>query len=139
MYTRTKLWTIQPVHPNKFMCVVVLLPILTPTSDIIRCSPSSALSPDEKHIAISNALDGVDIYPLFPDSRPIRHYHYTPAPSMNKNLSMSLSFIHHGRALVCGSPRGSVSIWDEVTEELLQTLAHEGIKPSLSPKLFSFR
>lgn len=39
---------------------------------------------------------------------------------------MSVTFIHEGHAVVCGSPRGNVSIWDEATEELLQTLPHEG-------------
>lgn len=101
------------------------------------------MSPDEKYIAVWNGVDGVDLYPLSADSRPVRHYHYAPTFDIGKTLSMSISFVHQGRAVVCGSPRGSVSIWDQATEELLQTLEHDGTIPTLSfvynvPSLIEF-
>jgi COMPASS component SWD3 len=44
------------------------------------------------------------------------------------NFPLGVSFLHRGRAVVCGSQTGSVKIWETLSGEHLQTLEHKGLR-----------
>ncbi|KAG2143253.1 hypothetical protein BD769DRAFT_1661689 [Suillus cothurnatus] len=43
------------------------------------------------------------------------------------NFPLGVSFLHHGRAVICSSQTGSVKIWDTLSGEHLQTLEHKDV------------
>ncbi|KAH9885093.1 hypothetical protein C8Q73DRAFT_601742, partial [Cubamyces lactineus] len=82
----------------------------------------SSLSPDGSTIAICNLLNGFVRYDLNTGEM-IRHY----PVEVVENVPLPVIFIHQGRALLCGSDRGEVSIFNTEAGSLVQVLHHQGL------------
>ncbi|KAH9840939.1 WD40-repeat-containing domain protein [Rhodofomes roseus] len=84
----------------------------------------SAINKKFRFIAVHNFKDGVHLYSLGAEQKPLRHYKFDVEPI--PDVLLQVSFIHGGQAIVCGTTTGNVCIWQTTTGELYQTLAHQG-------------
>ena len=83
----------------------------------------SALSPDEKHIVVSNLYDGLDFYSI--SDRAVCYS--VPCPiNQNKNKPVPVLFSNDGKVVMVGGTSGSARILDSGSCETLQTLSHNG-------------
>jgi hypothetical protein len=57
-------------------------------------------------------------------SVPVQMFRYTPDPE--KNFRSSVAFLQRGQYVLCGSPTGSVGIWETSSGQHQQTLEHHG-------------
>ncbi|KAI0067502.1 WD40 repeat-like protein, partial [Artomyces pyxidatus] len=101
--TLTSLWRIIPVHQHGHIV-------------------SSAFHPDSRSILVSILGNAMDLY-RFAQPKPVQSYRY-PADS-GRNFPMKVAFLHQGRAVTSGAPRGNVCIWATDTAEVIQTLPHD--------------
>ncbi len=85
------------------------------------CSARSALSSDEKMIAICNLFDGFASYSLETREK-VRHY----PVEIHQNVPLPVLFIHEGNYILCGSDCGDVSVFNGVDGSLQQVLRHPG-------------
>jgi hypothetical protein len=65
----------------------------------------------------------MDLYPIG-QSTPIQKFRYTLDPG--KNYKCSITFLHNGQLVLCGSPTGNVGIWDASSGQHQQSLEHHG-------------
>ncbi|KAI9060079.1 WD40 repeat-like protein [Trametes sanguinea] len=87
----------------------------------------SALSPDGRNLVVYNMVSGVARYAIGPKgsrSKP-RQFYKLEKPARSK-LRLHTSFLHDGRAIVCGTTTGQVCIWNVKTGEHFQLLTHAG-------------
>ncbi len=88
---------------------------------------SSSLSPNENSIVIYNIRDGVDVYAVKATGggrrKPKRSFKL-PKPART-NYAVQVMYVNDGRGVVCGTTTGEVCIWDTMSGEIYQTLAHE--------------
>jgi WD40 repeat protein len=83
----------------------------------------SAVSPDEKHIVVSNLYDGLDFYSI--SDRALSHS--VPCPiNQQKNKPVPVVFSRDGEIVVVGGTSGSVKVLNSRSCETLQTLSHDG-------------
>ncbi|KAI0654585.1 quinon protein alcohol dehydrogenase-like superfamily [Cubamyces menziesii] len=82
----------------------------------------SALSPDEKAIAICNLMNGFAQYRV-KTGEMLSQY---PVEVVD-NVPLPVLFIHEGRSLLCGSDRGEVTIFNAETGSLVQVLQHPDV------------
>ena len=104
------------------MCVVHsnCAPRLTPFSGY------SAISPDEKHLAISNLFDGLDWYSITEH----KLSHSVPCPiNLQNNIPLPVHFGDDGGIIIVGGSSGNARILDTTTAETIQTLSHDGTYP----------
>ncbi|KAJ3552959.1 hypothetical protein NM688_g3877 [Phlebia brevispora] len=80
----------------------------------------SAISPDEKLIAICNLAGGFDLYDLHSHEKTKTYLVPTPKDG---NVPLPVSFIHEGEDLLFGSSCGAVQITD-VVSPIVQKLPH---------------
>ncbi|KAF8347504.1 hypothetical protein F5887DRAFT_1072489 [Amanita rubescens] len=83
----------------------------------------SAISPDEKEIAVSNYRMGVDIYST--ESLVKTRSYADDIPIMLYYDLLSVNFLANGRFVTMGSHNGQVRIWDKHTGKIVQTLEHD--------------
>jgi hypothetical protein len=74
---------------------------------------------------VSNLRDGMDLYKTG-WSTPVQSYRQGLVEELDKNYPFEVSFLHGGKAVVCGSSSGNIGIWDTSTGEQLQCLPHGG-------------
>ncbi|RDX51813.1 WD40 repeat-like protein [Lentinus brumalis] len=86
----------------------------------------SALSPDYRHIALYNAVDGVDLYVAGQGVKQEARIKYLLDKPPQSKHQLQVQFIHAGQALVCGTTTGTVRLWETGSGEILQELAHGG-------------
>lgn len=86
---------------------------------------SSAVSPDEKILAVTNLYDGIDWYSLtsnhFVDA-PFQHTTTHPTP---ENVILPVTFIHAGSAVLSGTSYGCARITSTKDWSLIEKLPHE--------------
>ena len=81
---------------------------------------SSAVSPDEKVIVVTNLYDGLDWYKI-----PDRCFSRSVPLRINQNLPIPVLLADGGKVLIVGSTSGNVKVLDAHTAETTQTLAHD--------------
>lgn len=86
----------------------------------------SALTPDQRNIAVYNLHDGLDLYAAGPygRQRPRKVYRFNK-PQVSKH-ALQVRFAHYGKALVCGTTTGGILLWEVATGDALQELNHAG-------------
>jgi WD40 repeat protein len=92
---------------------------------LILCTTSgyAALSHNARYLIVSNMNIGMNLYALG-EKEPLQSF--LQPTNTGINFPLGVSFLHRGRAVICGSQTGSVKIWDTLTGEHLQTLEHKG-------------
>jgi len=91
--------------------------------NLFVCSGSSAVSPGEKHIVVSNLFDGLDFYSIA--DRVLSHSVPCPINQQN-NVPVPVLFSGDGNTVIVGGTSGSVRILDSGSCETLQVLSHDG-------------
>ena len=87
------------------------------------CSGWSAISPEEKHIVVSNLFDGLDFYSIVDRSLS----HSVPCPiNQQNNALVPVLFNDAGSTIIVGGSSGSVRVMDSSSCETLQVLSHDG-------------
>jgi hypothetical protein len=84
-------------------------------------SGRSALSPDGEFLVATNLYDGVDWYSI--KSRMLVH---SMVQRIETNVTIPVTFIDHGSAILVGGSCGHASICDANTGETIQELEHDG-------------
>ena len=86
----------------------------------------SAISPNDRHIAVHNFQDGLLMYFIDALNRPKQRkpFHFDVSP--NAKIALQVAFVHAGDAVVCGTTTGEICIWQTRTGELFQQLSHDG-------------
>ncbi|KAG1900873.1 WD40-repeat-containing domain protein, partial [Suillus fuscotomentosus] len=105
--TRDALWHIVP-------------PLSRP--NICATSGYAALSHNARYLLVSNMNIGMNLYTLG-KKEPLQSF--LQPTNTGINFPLGVSFLHGGRAVVCGSQTGSVKIWETLSGEHLQTLEHK--------------
>ncbi|KAF9778446.1 WD40-repeat-containing domain protein [Thelephora terrestris] len=83
----------------------------------------SAISPDEKHLAVSNLFDGLDWYSITEH----KLSHSVPCPiNLQNNVPIPVRFGADGGIIIVGGSSGNARILDSMTAETMQTLSHDG-------------
>lgn len=101
------------------MCVF----IIARRSSLIVFSGYSAISPDEKHLVVSNLFDGLDWYSITEH----KLNHSVPCPiNLQNNIPVPVLFGENGRLIITGGSSGTARILDSMTAETIQTLSHDG-------------
>jgi COMPASS component SWD3 len=106
--------------------------ILSPPVADAGFSGWSAVSPDEKHIVVSNLYDGLDFYSI-PDralSRSVPCF-----IDQQNNRPIPARFSNDGNTVIVGGTSGSVKVLDASSCETLQVLLHNGWLSSLAFEL----
>ncbi|KAG2740402.1 WD40 repeat-like protein [Suillus brevipes Sb2] len=83
----------------------------------------AALSHNARYLIVSNMNIGMNLYALG-EKEPLQSF--LQPTNTGINFPLGVSFLHRGRAVICGSQTGSVKIWDTLSGEHLQTLEHKG-------------
>lgn len=84
----------------------------------LSSSGDASLSPDGRHLAISNLDSGFDVYQM-EDGIPICSFeHEAPEPEI-----VPVRFIHGGHAIIGGSSVGRVCAWDIFLKKKLFVLS----------------
>ncbi|KAH9914248.1 WD40-repeat-containing domain protein [Fomitopsis serialis] len=97
---------------------------IAPTEDAPMIA-SSALSPDCKQLMAYHLQKGLRCYAVATYfAKPSRCKYEFDEPQTSR-LSLQMSFLHGGKAVVCGTTTGKVCIWDIETGELYQKLPHD--------------
>lgn len=100
------------------MCLLPAYP-----SSLICSSGYSAVSPDEKHLVVSNLFDGLDWYSITEH----KLNHSVPCPiNLQNNIPVPVLFGDNGRVIIVGGSSGNARILDSMTAESIQTLPHDG-------------
>lgn len=95
-------------------------------------SGGAAISPDEKSIAITNVLDGLDLYSL-PNLTPLASANFsTQPPGVKKCTTFQVAFVLSGSLAVCGSDQRGVMVVDCQTGKRLTMLPHQAPKSNHS-------
>ncbi|KAJ8583673.1 WD40 repeat-like protein [Rhizopogon salebrosus TDB-379] len=84
----------------------------------------AALSHNARYLIVSNMNIGMNLYALG-EKEPLQSF--LQPTNTGINFPLGVSFLHRGRAVVCGSQTGSVKIWETLSGEHLQTLEHNGL------------
>ncbi|KAF8347502.1 WD40-repeat-containing domain protein [Amanita rubescens] len=103
--TSAQLWCIEPSHTHRH----------------INASGFSAISPDEKEIAISNLSTGVDVYSLKSMTK-TRSFIDTILP--DTNYPIGVEFLANGSLVSSGSHTGRPCVWDKHSCGIFQVLEH---------------
>lgn len=119
--TRDALWQIIPPLSRRQMYIPVFLHAL---ANIYATSGYAALSHNARYLLVSNMNIGMNLYTLG-EKEPLQSF--LQPTNTGINFPLGVSFLHGGRAVVCGSQTGSVKIWETLSGEHLQTLEHKGI------------
>lgn len=85
----------------------------------------AALSPDGNQVLISNLCYGMDLYVLARSHADQRFTSVRTSPE-GLNVPVQVAFLDDGKSVVCGSPEGTVDIFDIVSGDRRQTLDHDG-------------
>ncbi|KAG2140874.1 WD40-repeat-containing domain protein [Suillus cothurnatus] len=112
--TRDALWHIIPPLSRRQMYISVFLGY-------------AALSHNSRYLLVSNMNIGMNLYTLG-EKEPLQSF--LQPTNTGINFPLGVSFLHRGRAVVCGSQTGSVKIWETLSGEHLQTLEHKGLRGS---------
>ncbi|KAH9920711.1 uncharacterized protein B0H18DRAFT_1121803 [Fomitopsis serialis] len=86
---------------------------------------SSALSPDCKQLMAYHLQKGLRRYTVTTYFAKHSRCKYEFDEQQTSRLSLQMSFLHGGKAIVCGTTTGKVCIWDVETGELYQKLPHD--------------
>ncbi|KAH7906047.1 WD40-repeat-containing domain protein [Hygrophoropsis aurantiaca] len=85
------------------------------------CYACSAISLDINALVVQTLHGGLYLYRLG-RTKPIRKFPFIEETSYNYPLTVS--FLHQGQAIVCGSNSGNVHIWKTHSGEVFQILTH---------------
>ena len=87
------------------------------------CSGWSAISPEERHIVVTNLFDGLDFYSIANCALS----HSVPCPiNQQNNALVPVVYSSDGSAIIVGGTSGSIRVLDSRSCETLQVLAHDG-------------
>jgi hypothetical protein len=86
----------------------------------------SAISPDEKALAVTNLYDGIDWYSLDSNHFMDSSFQHTTVHPIPKNVILPVTFIYAGHAVLSGTSHGCARITDANTWSSIGMLAHEG-------------
>ncbi|KAI6013586.1 WD40-repeat-containing domain protein [Pisolithus microcarpus] len=84
---------------------------------------SSAVYLDLNAIVINTLQDGVYLFKLG-STKPVRKWVYDC--KAEARYPLLVSFLHDGKAIISGSPTGSICIWQTGSDDLYQVLPHSG-------------
>lgn len=105
---------------GRVICTCSYTPCL---SSLTSSSGYSAISPDEKHLAISNLFDGLDWYSITEH----KLSHSVPCPiNLQNNIPIPVRFGDDGGIIIVGGSSGNARILDSMTAETIQSLSHDG-------------
>ncbi|KAG2094667.1 WD40-repeat-containing domain protein, partial [Suillus discolor] len=82
----------------------------------------AALSHNACYLIVSNMNISMNLYALG-EKEPLQSF--LQPTNTGINFPLGVSFLHWGRAVVCGSQMGSIKIWEMLSGEHLQTLEHK--------------
>jgi hypothetical protein len=85
----------------------------------------SALSPDEKLLAVTNLYDGIDWYALGSNHFMDASFQHTTTHPIPENVILPITFIYGGSAVLSGTSYGCARIADANTWSLIGKLTHE--------------
>lgn len=104
------------------MCVLQRILLALSATDPVF-SGWSAVSPDEKHIVVSNLYDGLDFYSISDRALSCS----VPCPiNQQKNKPVPVLFSNDGDVVIVGGTSGSVRVLDSHSRETLQILPRNG-------------
>ncbi|KAI6036738.1 hypothetical protein BKA83DRAFT_4120440 [Pisolithus microcarpus] len=93
--------------------------------DIPKQIASSAVYLDLNAIVINTLHDGLYLFKLG-STKPVWRWFYECNCEAEVRYPLLVSFLHDGKAIMSGSPTGSVCIWQTKSKELYQVLPHSG-------------
>ncbi|KIK14258.1 hypothetical protein PISMIDRAFT_25430 [Pisolithus microcarpus 441] len=91
--------------------------------DIPKQIASSAVYLDLNAIVINTLHDGLYLFKLG-STKPVWRWFYECNCEAEVRYPLLVSFLHDGKAIMSGSPTGSVCIWQTKSKELYQVLPH---------------
>ncbi|KAI5987724.1 hypothetical protein EDD15DRAFT_2372106 [Pisolithus albus] len=91
--------------------------------DIPKQIASSAVHLDLNAIVINTLHDGLYLFKLG-STKPVWRWFYECDCEAEARYPLLVSFLHDGKAIMSGSPTGSVCIWQTKSKELYQVLPH---------------
>ncbi|KAI5981161.1 WD40-repeat-containing domain protein [Pisolithus albus] len=130
----TVLWHIRSPDIPKQMYVADLLCLRTTT---IMHSASSAVHLDLNAIVINTLHDGLYLFKLG-STKPVWRWFYECDCEAEARYPLLVSFLHDGKAIMSGSPTGSVCIWQTKSKELYQVLP-QSVSPHTFTSLMMFK
>lgn len=89
---------------------------------------------DGHQLLIQNLRGGIDIYAIDPSiksrvhARHVRNvkYQFEETSNSQGNFPVCVGFTHRDEAIVSGSNKGNVCVWDVASGEICQVLEHNG-------------
>ncbi|KAH9172233.1 WD40-repeat-containing domain protein [Lactarius sanguifluus] len=94
---------------------------ICPRSCKIGCS---AVSPDQKVLAVTNLYDGIDWYSLDSNHFTDTSFRHTSPHTISENVILPVAFIHNGTAVLSGTSTGCARITRLKDYSLIESLQH---------------
>ncbi|KAL1944054.1 hypothetical protein VTO73DRAFT_3872 [Trametes versicolor] len=84
----------------------------------------AAVSPDHRYIVVYNTVNGLDLYAVGVQKKPMAKMSYKLDKAPRTKHSLQVSFIHKGHGIVCGTTSGKIRVWETRSGEPCQDLDH---------------
>ncbi|KAH9030026.1 hypothetical protein EDB85DRAFT_1845785, partial [Lactarius pseudohatsudake] len=85
----------------------------------------SAVSPDQKVLAMTNLYDGIDWYSLDSNHFMDTSFRHTSPHTISENVILPVAFIHNGTAVLSGTSTGCAWITRSKDYSLIESLQHD--------------
>ena len=92
----------------------------------MKSSTGAMLSPDGKHLAVSNLLSSFFIYHVLTGVL-VKHLLSSGAPADNTDCPVLVYYLNGGEFIIGGSCTGRIRLWNTTMWKKVQTLSHEGM------------
>jgi len=87
-------------------------------------SGCSAVSPNQKILAVTNLYDGIDWYSLDSNHFMDTHFQSTTPHTISENVILPVTFVHNGTAVLSGTSAGCARITSVKDHSLVGSLQH---------------
>lgn len=91
----------------------------------IRFRGCSAVSPDQKVLAVTNLYDGIDWYSLDSNHFMDTSFQHTTPHAISENVILPVVFIHNGSAVLSGTSTGCARITSVNDYSLVKSFQHD--------------
>ncbi len=113
----------QLAHPASILQNVrPAIPLIFILTDIRGCS---AVSPNEKVLAMTNLYNGIDWYSLDSNHFMDTSFEHTTTHAISENVILPLTFIHNGTAVLSGTSTSCAWITSLKDHSLAELLQHD--------------
>jgi hypothetical protein len=85
----------------------------------------SAVSPNQKILAVTNLYDGIDWYSLDSNHFTDTPFRNTTSHAISENVILPVTFVHNGTAVLSGTSTGCARITSVKDHSLVELLQHD--------------